>query len=632
MNKVRKRTATSLLASSISLALFLSAATTVSSQPIMADATTTPFVSPILAAANSQPDDAQFIKVRRRRSEEDSLRFTFQHHLDRNGCCVKLPQETVVISPEKIATNPLFFFELFKQKFSQLAMLRKPVQASTVIELLLPERVAEDLGKLPALFMETDIDQYGIIGNSDLVWFPYQHEIKQGRDNTIFYSKGLKGQFTFNSAVESLTTQLSLLGFTATETSGKGGVSLGETTFRGTFYADLMPSQMSLNVPTFKFFIHKRHDNGEVNLQDLVFNVDVAKASNGLKLVEVDVQVGHFDFRDKDSKFSLDNLAVKNDIDEQDDVINNTIQAQIGKLRLPEAITSGEKFELSYAGQIAFRRLDAEALLVLHTMGDQLYQQQNHPTRQMRKIKKKFMEVLPQLLAKSPEIALTETLETSKGNLQGRVSVSIDGEKVTSLTSLENPLALIPALQAQVEISIDKTLLEQTLTMLRNQSPKEVGMIQELIPMFVAQNLLVETDDSYKIAASFENGMLTINGLEIPDPLSFVGGFLGISSSDGDVEMPPADDEVEMSIPGELYPQPSEAPDEIEIGVTEQYALQPLIETPPVEECSSTCQALFEKCSREAAGGTKQCRQFLDEGHPISREAGCVPGCTMPAR
>ncbi|RKZ77917.1 MAG: hypothetical protein DRR19_27230 [Candidatus Parabeggiatoa sp. nov. 1] len=432
--------------------------------------------------------------------------------------------------------------------------------------------------------------------------------------------------------MESLTTQLSLLGFTATETCGKGGVSLGETTFSGTFDADFMPSQMSLNVPTFKFFIRKRHDNGEFNLQDLVFNVDVAKASNGLKLVEVDVQVGHFDFRDKGSKFSLDNLAVTNNIEEQGDVINNTVQVQIRNLRLPKAITSGEAFELSYAGQIALRRLDAEALLVLHTMGDQLYQQQNHPTRHMRKIRKKFMEVLPQLLAKSPEIALTETLETSKGNLQGRVSVSIDGEKVTSLTSLENPLALIPALQAQAEISIDKTLLEQTLTMLRNQSPKEVGMIQELIPMFVAQNLLVETDDSYKIAASFENGMLTLNGLEIPDPLSFVGGFLGISSSDGDVEMPPADDEVEMSIPGELYPQPpSETPDEIEIGVTEQDALQPLIETPPVEECSSTCQALFEKCSREAAGGTKQCRQFLDEGHPISREAGCVPGCTIPA-
>ncbi|HDN26672.1 MAG TPA: hypothetical protein ENG03_06180, partial [Thioploca sp.] len=322
MNKERKRTATSLLASSISLALSLSAATTVSSEPIMTDATTTPFVSPILAAANSQPDDAQFIKVRRRRSEEDSLRITFQHHLDRNGCCVTLPQETVVISPEKIATNPLFFFELFKQKLSQLGMLRKPVQANTVIELLLPERAAENLGKLPVLFMETDINQDGI-GNSDLVWFPYQHEIKQGRENTIFDSKGLKGQFTFSDKLESLTTQLSLLGFTATETSGKGGVSLGETTFSGTFDADFMPSQMSLNVPTFKFFIRKRHDNGEFNLQDLVFNVDVAKASNGLKLVEVDVQVGHFDFRDKDSKFSLDNLAVTNNIEEQGDVINN---------------------------------------------------------------------------------------------------------------------------------------------------------------------------------------------------------------------------------------------------------------------------------------------------------------------
>ena len=112
MNKVRQQTAKNLFVSSISLSLSLSAAT--ASQPIMAEAMTTPFVSPVFSAT-SRADDAQFLKVRRT-SEENSPRFTFQHHLDRNGCCVTLPKETVVIQPEKIATHPLFFFELLKQK------------------------------------------------------------------------------------------------------------------------------------------------------------------------------------------------------------------------------------------------------------------------------------------------------------------------------------------------------------------------------------------------------------------------------------------------------------------------------------------------------------------------------------
>ncbi|HDN27065.1 MAG TPA: DUF945 family protein [Thioploca sp.] len=506
MNRVRKRTATSLLVSSMSLALSLSAATTASSH--QAEAMTT--VSPVFSA-NSRPDEAQFIKVKRT-SEDNSLRVIFQHYLDRNGYGVTLPKETVVISPDKIDTNPLFFFELLKQKWSQLAMLRKPVQASTVIELVLPRRAAKDFGKLPVLFMETDIDNDGI-GKSDLAWFPYQREITEvRRDNTLVDSKGLKAHFTFSDKFESLTAQLSLLGVTATETSGKGAASLGETTFSGTFDADLMPTQMSLKVPTFKFSIHKRHDDGELNLQDLAFNVDVAKTSNGLKLVEVDAQVKHVYFRDKDSKFRLENLVVKNDFDEQGDVINLTVQAKIGKLRPPKALTSGNDEFASYVGQIALRRLDAEALLALQTTAHKLSKQKYHP-RLEEKMNEKFIEVVPQLLAKSPEIVLTDTLETSKGNAQGSLSVSIDGAKVTSL---ENPFALIPALHARASISIDKTLLEQALAMLEKESPSEARDIRGQIKMFVAMKLLVETDNSYKSAAEFKKGQLIVNGQVIP--------------------------------------------------------------------------------------------------------------------
>ena len=520
MNKVRKRIATSLLVSSMSLALSLSAATTTaSSQPNQAEATTTPFVSPVFSAL-SRPDDAQFIKVGYESSAQDSLRVTFQHHLARNGYSVIFPKEMLVISPEKIVTNPLFYFKRLN-KWSQLKMLRKPVQASTVIELLLPRQAAEEFGKLPVLFVETDIDMEGI-GKSDLVWFPYQHEIADRNDNVIIDSKGLKGQFTFSDKQESLTTQLSLLGFTVTETTGKGAFSLGETTLSGTFDGDLMPTQMSLRVPTFKFSDHE-DENIEVNLQDFAFNVDFIKTSNGLKLVEVDAQMGHFDFRDfreNDKKFGLDNLTVRNDFDEQGDVINNTVQAQIGKLRLPKALTLGEEFELSYAGQLNLRRLDAAALLALQTTAHKLSQQDN--SRLEEEIKEKFREVLPQMLAKSPEIALTETVETSKGNVQGSVSVSIDGTKVTSL---ENPLALIPALHVRASISIDKTLLEYALTILENESPSEARDIREQIPMFVEMKFLVETAESYEFTAEFQNGQLTVNGERV-DVSSFLSDFL----------------------------------------------------------------------------------------------------------
>ena len=235
----------------------------------------------------------------------------------------------------------------------------------------------------------------------------------------------------------------------------------------------------------------------------------------GLKLVEVDAQVEHFDFRNKESKFSLDHLKVKNDIDEQGDVINNTVQTEIGKLHLPSALTAGEEVIVSYVGHLAIRRLDAEALSALQTTAHQLYKQNDDPRRLME-MNSKFMEILPQFLAKSPEIALTElTVTTSKGTLQGRASARINGKKVTSL---EMPLALIGALQAQAEFSIDKTLLEQMLMMVENQSPREARVFREKIKMFVALKWLIKTDASYKAAASFKNGQLTVNGQKIPLP------------------------------------------------------------------------------------------------------------------
>lgn len=105
------------------------------------------------------------------------------------------------------------------------------------------------------------------------------------------------------------------------------------------------------------------------------------------------------------------------------------------------------------------RCLDADAVLALQTT---MHKYQNNPIASTILLGK-FIDVTPKLLAKSPELALTQlTVKTPKGELQGKASLSIDGKKVTSL----NKSVLLSAWLAQASFSIGKPLLEQTLASL----------------------------------------------------------------------------------------------------------------------------------------------------------------------
>jgi len=512
MNKIFKLTATSLLVSGVSLPTEADVGKAACMSPIVA-AAMTQFVSPTI---NSVPE---LMKVGRQ-SDKNILRFTFQHYLNLNGVGVPLPKETIAITPAKFETNPLFFLEILKQPYAQLDLLTKPVQANTLIEWLLPKREAKVFGKLPALLLTTNISAEGT-GETELVGFPYQREVQLPGGKPLFDWKGLKGQFTFTNQPGSLALHLNLLGLTIEET-GKGLISLGESTFEAAFNigadSSIIPSQIYLNLPSFKGHFDKEVD---WNLQAITFNWNSKQTSKGLAIGETNLQLGHFDvdFHKKGSTGSLDKLklAFKVDVQEQDDVANLTMLAEIGKLVLPKKVTAGEEVEVSYIGDMTLRRFDANALLTLQTIAKQLSKDPNE-TMALVMMNEKTMALIPQILAKSPEITFNDMLKTSKGNLQSQLIVGIDGEKVTAL---ENPFALISALQAQATFSIDKDLFTQILKIMEHDSPRSAREVKEQLSMFIAKKWLIETDDCYKAAAEFRNGKLTVNEQELPIPLPF---------------------------------------------------------------------------------------------------------------
>ncbi len=506
MNKFQL-TATGLLISGVSLPL---SATDVGkadymSPPLVA-ADKGQIVSP---SANSVP---KLMKVGSQ-SDKDVFGFTFQHYLNLNGVGMPLPKDTIAITPDKFETNPLFFLEILKQPYAQLDLLPKPVQANTLIEWLLPQSEAKIFGKPPALLLTTNISSEGTGG--DLVVFPYQREVHLSGDKSLFDWKGLKGQFAFSNKPGPQTFNLNLLGLTIEETERKDLVSLEESTFKGVFNvgadSSIIPSQINLNLPSFKGHFDKE---GDWNLQALTFDMNSKQTSKGLVIGETNFQLGHFDITSvsaNDPTGSIDQVKLAFKLDEQDDVASFTIQAEIGKLLVPKKLQ-----EIGYMGDITLRRFDANALLTLQTIAKQLSKAPNDEAMAQVMMSQNPLELIPQILAKSPEITFNDSIKTSKGSMQTQLIVGIDGTKVTSL---ENTSCLIPALQAHATFSVDKTLLTQYLEIVENDSPRKAREVKEQISMFVAQKWLIETEDSYKSAAEFKNGKLTVNGQELPIPL-----------------------------------------------------------------------------------------------------------------
>jgi len=514
MNKVFQLTTTSLLISGVSLPL---SATDVSkanymSPPLVA-ADMTQFVSP---HANSAP---KFLKVRRQ-SDRDSFGFTFQHYLNLNGL-MPLPKETIPITPDKFETNPLFFLEILKQPYVQLNLLPKPVQANTLIEWLLPQREAQVFGKPPALLLMTNISSEGTSGN--LVGFPYQREIRDPSGKPLLNWKGLQGQFAFSDKPGAQTFNLNILGFTIEEIKKNVSISLGESTLKSVFNvgadSSIVSSQINFNLPSFKGNVK---ESGKVNVQDFTFDMSSKQTSKGLAIGETNFQLGHFDITTVGRKGftgSIDQVKLAFKLDEQDDVASFTIQAEIGKLLLPKKLTANKVLEIGYTGDITLRRFDANALLTLQTIAKQLSDDPNFGAVAQVMMNQNPMELIPQILAKSPEITFNEILKTSVGSMQAQLIVGIDGTKVTSL---ENTSGLIPALHAHATFSIDKTLFTQILEIVENDSPRSAREVKETISMFVAQKWLIETEDSYKSVAEFKDGKLTVNEQELPIPLPSV--------------------------------------------------------------------------------------------------------------
>jgi uncharacterized protein YdgA (DUF945 family) len=513
MNNVLKLAITGILVGYISLPLPLPkavqaaepAVTTTSSQALML-AEKESEVVPDAKAPKASKDKGTHAKGDKKHADE-ILGFSLQNTVN-NGP----PLETKQVKP-----NPLVLLELFKNSLSELLQQQgKPLQVNTNIKMLVSDKVAKNLGELPALTIKTTVDSQGK-GQSELSIPELRLVNKEGSLNW----QGLTGQLLFPEKFDTLSVALKATALTFEE-AGKSSLSISPITLNGVLDADLLPTQADVSLPALKMVERK----DEVDVKDVTLNFKVDQTNTGLQLGSASFKIGQIGVMvEGASKVMLEGLELVSDTKEQDSLVTATVHSRINQLAVNEVVP-GENLEMSYTGDLEFRRIDAQAALELQkTKRDMLKQVQAGTISEEMLgivIVGKLMEMAPKLLAKSPEIALSQlSLKTKEGELHGEVTVSVDGKKVTALDFNH----LLTGAQAQADFDISKALLEKIFATAqagkrKHQKPKsgEKTPAQQIQSLVDQKILVAAGEGNYKLSATFQDGKLTLNGQERPVP------------------------------------------------------------------------------------------------------------------
>jgi hypothetical protein len=204
---------------------------------------------------------------------EEVLCLTLQHRFN-GGRPEKI--EKIAIPFEQVDKNPLVLLAELKKHFSRLVKKHnKPLEIKTVLDFWWPPKLLRDLGKWPSVSIETVVDSQGQ-GKSEVNFPAYRREVPAKSGKGLLDWKGLTAQFTFTEQSDNLTLALKSGGLMFKK-PGELMLSVGETGFNGVFDANLEPTFVDLNLPSFV----QNDDEGKMTLNDLVFNLKIGKSPQG---------------------------------------------------------------------------------------------------------------------------------------------------------------------------------------------------------------------------------------------------------------------------------------------------------------------------------------------------------------
>ena len=414
-------------------------------------------------------------------------------------------------------------------------------QAKTILEVQLPSGTAGEVQnyKIPLLqdithgpfplaklgdsqrpwqpvmaIIETRLEPGSALQTQFAEWWSQVPELATVRDYTVVYLDG-KGEERF--AIPAFQ-----------RTVGKEepvAITWKGLSLQADFTADLKTLSGSFRMPGSE----ARGRDQALRLGEVKLDFAAKEGVSGLWLGDASFSLASFDLTyDEGSgpqSMLLQGLSANTSTKASGDLINSMIALRTELLKLDDTHYGPGAFE------IEFRNLDAPSLTKLQ---ESLREEQAQPGQQSGKAAElktlsRYMEVLPGLLKKSPEIEISQcNLKTSLGDFTGKARITFDGTKAGTVLNL---LTLPTALTANAEVKIGEGLLRSVLIgMLEDdvvaewedseeEAPNEeeirdlvAARVEEQLADLTARNLLLKEGETYASSLRYEGGQIMLNG------------------------------------------------------------------------------------------------------------------------
>jgi uncharacterized protein YdgA (DUF945 family) len=291
-------------------------------------------------------------------------------------------------------------------------------------------------------------------------------------------------------------------------------------------------------------------NSGNLEIEDDTFRVKIAGIDIESKLDypilnyknplgDLDVKIAEFSSEGKDgdklNKVTLTNLEFTASTNQRRNLLNHT-----QRLGFETLMVGGNRYGPGIY-ELQIRDIDKKTF---EEIQKSLKQNQNleEPTAK-DVLTAELMKALPSLFKDSPEIELTQlSIKTGQGEILGHAIISVDGTNLENPEMATNPIFLLTAVRAEINLSISQKLMNNLLKDYKieeitdeiksrgDELPSEeelqklgVARAQSEIKDMQDQNILVTNKGKYQIEANYGVGQVTLNG----QPLD-LGSLLGL--------------------------------------------------------------------------------------------------------
>jgi len=294
-------------------------------------------------------------------------------------------------------------------------------------------------------------------------------------------------------------------------------------------------------------------NSGAFNLEDETFrlqltginfesNLNYPATNYKNPLGNINIKIEQFSSEGKDgdqlNKVTLTNTEITASTDLKDNLLNHTHSLGF------ETLTVGGNDYGPGIYELQIRNIDKTAFEDMQLAIEQ--SENSEGTTDLDLLYPELIKLLPVLFKSSPQIELTKLLiKTGEGEISGHAIISVNGKDLDNPELATNPIFLLAALSAEMNLSVSKPLMDnlikdykiEEITDDMNKKGENLPSEKELqelghqqaqsdIKNMLEQNVLILKDGKYEIKASYGLGQIKLYGkpLDINSLLNLTSG------------------------------------------------------------------------------------------------------------